>query len=191
MCFKEAITPHPTIHFPIKRKIWRHLRHRYFLVMKWCLYRITVFVSKSTNPLLVNFWPIQSKFNMPRTYRLGRLQCGLPKQRNSEPSPNANKQHFQSKGSQFCANGKMQWEREPLFAYMSIGHKKALFCERCNSEILRKANQKRNFFFESLSKRLLKNLFVMLKRLFRLLNYLGWSGITRSEHVGLLLKPFY
>ena len=40
----------------------------------------------------------------------------------------------------------MQWEREPLSAYMSIGRKKALFRERCNSEILRKANQKEMFF---------------------------------------------
>lgn len=28
----------------------------------------------------------------------------------------------------------------------------------------------------------------MLKRLFPLLNYLGWSGIARSENVGLLLR---
>lgn len=175
--------------FSIKRKIWRHLRHRHFLVMKWCLYRITVLSQKVRILYSSNCDRVHQKFNMPRTYSLGQLQCGLLKQRNSEHSLNVNKQHFQSKGSQFCANGKMQWEREPLLAYMSIGHKKALFCERCNSEILRKANQK-EFFLESLSIRLLQNLFVMLKRSFRLLNYLGWSGITRSEHVGLLLKPF-
>lgn len=129
-----------------------------------------------------NYDLFNQKFNMPRTYSLGQLQCGLLKQRNSEDSLNANKQHFQSTGSQFCANGKMQWEREPLLAYMSIGHKKALFKE---------SKSKKKFVFESLSKRLLKNLFVMLKRLFPLLDYLGWSGIARSEHVGLLFKPFY
>lgn len=188
--FRRSYHSPPHNSFSIKRKILRHLRQRYFLVMKWCLYRITVLSQKVRILYSSNCDRVHQKFNMPRTYSLGRLQCGLLKQRNSEHSPNANKQHFQSKGSQFCANGKMQWEREPLLAYMSIGHKKALFHERCNSEILRKANQK-DFFLKSLSIRLLQNFFVMLKRSFRLLNYLGWSGITRSEHVGLLLKPFY
>ena len=190
MCFKEAITPHPTIHFLSKEKFGGIYGIDTFWLWNDVYIELLSLSQKVRILYSSNRDRFNQKFNVPRTYSLGRLQCGLLKQRNSEHSLNANKQHFQSKGSQFCANGKMQWEREPLLAYMSIGHKKALFRERCNSEILRKANQK-EIFFESLSIRLLQNLFVMLKRSFRLLNYLGWSGITRSEHVGLLLKPFY
>lgn len=141
MCFKEAITPQPTIHFLSKEKFCGIYGKDTFWLWNDVYIELLSCLKKYENCDRVH-----QKFNMPRTYSLGRLQCGLLKQRNSEHSPNANKQHFQSKGSQFCANGKMQWEREPLLAYMSIGHKKALFHERCNSEILRKANQK-DFFF--------------------------------------------
>ena len=145
--FQRSYRSPPHNSFSIKGKISRF----YSIDTFWLWNDVYIEILSLSQKLRIlyssnNDW-FNQKFNMPRTYSLGQLHCGLLKERNSEHSLNANKQHFQSKGSQFCTNGKMLWEREPLLAHMSIDHKKALFRGRCNSEILRKANQKEIYFW--------------------------------------------
>ena len=190
MCFKEAITPHPTIHFLSKEKfcgiygidtfwLWNDV----YIELLSCLKKYESFTRQTMTECIKNLtcrglivWADSS------VACLNNETAHIAQTRTNNT--------FKVKVHSFVQMARCSENVNLCWRICQLVTKRHFFRERCNSEILRKANQK-DFFFESLSIRLLQNFFVTLKRSFRLLNYLGWSGITRSEHVGLLLKPFY
>ena len=190
MCFKEAITPHPTIHFLSKEKfcgiygkdtfwLWNDV----YIELLSCLKKYESFTRQTVTECIKNLTCrgliVWADFSVAC---LNNETANIAQTRTNNT--------FKVKVHSFVQMARCSENVNLCWRICQLVTKRHFSMNDVTRKYWGK-QIKKIFFFKSLSIRLLQNIFVMLKRSFRLLNYLGWSGITRSEHVGLLLKPFY